>query len=113
MIMRTNTSDKTNHQFGTCLKEHQKVVFFCKKENSALLEHTCPTNYTIGWDKSKIITTNWHYHQYLCLEAWHINSIHAPLNCDDGSLLPDAYLTSLGKRQLNSDCVKGPLVVTV
>ena len=102
---------QTNHQFGTCLKEHQKAVFFCKKENSALLEHTCPTNYTIGWDKSKIITTNWHYHQPLCLEAWHINSTHAPLNCDDGSLLPDAYLISLGKRQLNSDCVKGPLVV--
>ena len=58
-----------------------------------------------------ITTTNWHYHQYLCLEAWHINFTHAPLNCDDGSLLPDAYLTSLGKRQLNSDCVKGPLVV--
>ena len=75
------------------------------------MEHTCPTNYTIGWDKSKIITTNWHYHQYLCLEAWHINSTHPPLNCDHGSLLPDAYLISLGKRQLNSDCVKGPLVV--
>ena len=27
-----------------------------------------------------------------CLEAWHINSAHAPLNRDDGGLLPDAYL---------------------
>ena len=60
---------QTKRQFGRCLKEHQKAVFFCMKENSALLEHTCPTNYTIEWDKSKIITTNWHYHQYLCLEA--------------------------------------------
>ena len=69
---------QTKRQFGTHLKEHQKAVFFCKKENSALLEHTCLTNYTIGWDKSKIITTNWRYHQRLCLEAWHINSTHTP-----------------------------------
>ena len=60
---------QTKRQFGTHLKEHQKAVFFCKKENSALLEHTCLTNHTIGWDKSKIITTNWRYHQRLCLEA--------------------------------------------
>ena len=25
-------------------------------------------------------------HQHLCLEAWHINSAHAPLNRDDGGL---------------------------
>ena len=82
---------QTKRQFGTRLKEHQKAVFFCKKENSALSEHTCLTNHTIGWDNSKIITTNRHYHQRLCLEAWHINSAHAPLNRDDGGLLPDAY----------------------
>ncbi|XP_066030543.1 ATP-dependent RNA helicase DDX24-like [Pocillopora verrucosa] len=29
---------KTKHQLGTHLKEHQKAAFFCKKENSALLE---------------------------------------------------------------------------
>ena len=74
---------------GTWLKEHQKAVFLCKKENSALWEHTCLTNHTIGWDNSKIITTNRRYHQRLCLEAWHINSAHAPLNRDDGGLLPD------------------------
>ena len=62
--------------------------FFCKKENSALSGHTCLTNHIIGWDKSKIITTNRRYHQRLCLEAWHINSAHAPLNRDDGGLLP-------------------------
>ena len=61
------------------LKEHRKAVFLCKKENSALLEHTCLTNHTIGWDNSKIITTNRRYHQRFCLEAWHINSAHAPL----------------------------------
>ena len=32
---------QTKRQFGTRLKEHQKAVFFCKKENSALSEHTC------------------------------------------------------------------------
>ena len=63
---------QTKRQFGTRLKEHQKAVFLCKKENSALWEHTCLTNHTIGWDNSKIITTNRCYHQRLCLEAWHI-----------------------------------------
>ena len=49
-----------------------------------------------AWNNSKIITTNQRYHQRRCLEAWHINSAHliiiAPLNRDDGGLLPDAYL---------------------
>ena len=102
---------RTKRQFGTRLKEHQKAVFFCKKENSALSEHTCLTNHTIGWDNSKIITTNRRYHQRLCLEAWHINSAHAPLNRDDGGLLPDAYLHLVRKkRPLISDHIKGPLV---
>ena len=81
---------QTKRQFGTRLKEQQKAVFLCKKEDSALSEHTCLTKYTIGRDNSKIITTNRRYHQRLCLEAWHINSAHAPLNCDHGGLLPDA-----------------------
>ena len=51
-----------------------------------------------GWDKFKIITTNRRYHQRLCLEAWHINSAHAPLNRDDGGLLPDAYLHLVRKK---------------
>ena len=51
-----------------------------------------PTNHTIAWDNSKIITTNRRCHQRHCLEAWHINSAHAPLNRDDGGLLPDAHL---------------------
>ena len=53
---------QTKRQFGTRLKEHQKAVFFCKKENSALSEHTCLTNHKIVKDKSKIITTNRRYH---------------------------------------------------
>ena len=85
-------------QFGTRLKEHQKAVFFCKKENSALSEHTCLINHTIGWDKSKTITTNRRYHQRLCLEAWHINFANAPLNRDDGGLLPGAYLHFVRKK---------------
>ena len=30
---------QTKRQFGTRLKEYQKAVFLCKKENSALWEH--------------------------------------------------------------------------
>ena len=84
---------QTKRQFGTRLKKHQKAVSLSKKDNSALSEHTCQTNHTIAWDNSKIITTNRRHHQRRCLEAWHINcSAHAPLNGDDGGLLPDAYL---------------------
>ena len=96
------------HLFGTRLKEHQKAVFFCKKENSALSEHICLTNHTIGWNNSKIINTNRRYHQPLCLEARHINSAHAPLNRDDDSLRPDAYLRFVRKK--GSERKKGPLV---
>ena len=71
---------QTKRQFGTRLKEHQNAFFFYKKKNSALSEHTCQTNYAIGWDNSRIITTNRRYHQRFCLEAWHINSAHAPRN---------------------------------
>ena len=92
---------QTKRQFGTLLKEHHKAVFFCKKENSALAEHTCLTNHTIGWDKSKIITTNRRYHRRPCLEAWHINSAHAPLYRDDGGLLPDAHLLLVRKKAAN------------
>ena len=89
---------QTRRQFGTFLKEHQKSVFFYKIENSALSEHTCLTNHTIGWDKSKIITTNRRYHQRLYLEARHINSTHAPLNLNDGGVLPVAYLHLVRKK---------------
>ena len=75
---------QTKRQFGTRLKEHQKAVFFCKKETSALSEHTCLTNRIIGWDNSKIITTNRRYHHRLC------------------------FLSE--KRQLISDHIEGPLV---
>ena len=49
---------QTKRQFGTRLKEHQKAVSLSKKDNSALLEHTCQTYHTIAWENSKIITTN-------------------------------------------------------
>ena len=80
---------------------YQKVVFFCKKENSALSEHTCLTNHTVEWGNSKIITTDRRYRQRLCLEVWHINSSHAPLNRDDGGLPPDAYLHLIRKKAAN------------
>ena len=98
MTVTTNTSDRPNVSLVHRLKDHQKAVFFCKKESSALSEHTCLTNHTVGWDNSKIITTNRCYHLRLCLEAWHINSAHAPLNRDDGGSLPDAYLHLVRKK---------------
>ena len=36
----------------------ENAILFCKKENSVLSEHTCLTNHTIGWGKSKTITSN-------------------------------------------------------
>ena len=84
---------QTKRQFGTRLKEHQRAVFFCKKENSALLGHTCLTSHTIGWDNPKINTTNRYYH---------INTAHAPLNRDGGSF-PDAYL-HLVRKKVGNDC---------
>ena len=86
----------TKRHFGIRLKEDQKLVSFCEKENSALPEHTCLTNHTTGWDNFKIITTYRCYHQRSCLEAWHSNSAHAP--CDGGGLLPDTYLHLAGKK---------------
>ena len=44
------------------------------------------TNHAIAWDNSKIITTNRRYHQRRYLQAWHINSAHAPLNREDSGL---------------------------
>ena len=99
MTVTTNTSGRPNISLVHIWKSIKKLGFFCKKENSALLEHTCLINHTVGWDKSKIITTNWSYHQCLCLEAWHMNSTHAPLNHDDGSLLPNAYLHLVRKKE--------------
>ena len=69
---------QTKRQFGTRLKGHQKAVSLSKKDNSALSEHTCQTNHTSC--------------QGRCLGAWYTNSAYAPLNRDDGGLLPDAYL---------------------
>ena len=119
MIMRTNTSDRPTISLVHVWKSIKKQSSFARKKIQLYWSTLAQLTIQLGGISLKlspligITTTNWHYHQYLCLEAWHINSIHTPLNCDDGSLLPDAYLTSLGKRQLNSDCVKGPLVVIV
>ena len=92
------TCDRPNVSLVHVWKSIKKQSSFAKKENSALLEQTCLTNHTIGWDKSKIITTNRRYHQRLWLEASHVNSVHAPLNRDDGGLLPHAYLHLVRKK---------------
>jgi hypothetical protein len=38
-----------------------------------------------AWENSKVITTNNHYGQRLCLEAWHINMSNHALNRDGGA----------------------------
>ena len=53
---RINRTDQTSVWY-TFERGSKPPFFFCKKENSALSEHTCLTNHTIGWDKSKIIAT--------------------------------------------------------
>ena len=88
---------QSKRQFGTRLKEHQKAVSTLDKGKSALAEHVCYTKHEIGWENSKVITTNNRYGQRLCLEAWHINmSLHA-LNRDDGAYLPEEYMHLLGR----------------
>ena len=94
-------SDRPNVSLVHVWKSIKKRFSFAKKENLALSEHTCLTNHTTEWDKSKIITINRRYHQRLCLEAWHIDSAHAPLNRDDDGLLPDAYLHLVRKKEAN------------
>ena len=86
-------------------KEHQKAIFLCEKEISALPEHACQNKQTIGWNNQEIITTNRRYHQCLCLEAWHINSAQAPLNSDDGGLLPDSYLLLINEMQIGRSLI--------
>ena len=88
-------TDQTSVRY-TFERASKKGVFFCKKENSALSEHTCLTSHAIGWDRSKIITTNGRYHHCLCLEAWHTNSAHTHLN---RSLLPGAHLLLVRKKR--------------
>ena len=88
---------QTKRQLWTRLKEHQKAFSISKKDNSAFSEHTCQTNHTIAWDNSKIITTNRRYYQRRCMQAWHINSAHDPLNRDDGGLLPNDYLLLINR----------------
>ena len=39
---------QTKRHFGTRLKEHQRAVSSCEKENSALSQHTCLINHQLG-----------------------------------------------------------------
>ena len=65
MIVTSNTSDRPNDSLVHVWKSIKKRFSFAKIENLALSEHTCLMNHTIGWDNSKIITTNRRYHQRL------------------------------------------------
>ena len=103
-IARNDCDDEyiaqTKRQFGTRLKKHQKAVFFYKKIQLYRNTHAQLT-IQLGGILLKIITTNRRYHQGLCLEAWHINSAHAPLNRDDDGLLLDTYLHLVRKKAAN------------
>ena len=88
------------------LRKSIKRGFSLAKKKIQFYRSTRLTYHTIGWDNSKIITTNRCYHLRLCLEAWHINCAHSLLNRDDGGLLPDAYLHLVRTRQLISDRIK-------
>ena len=69
-------------------------------------KHISSPQPSIGCDTSKIITTNWCYHQRLCLEAWLILLyIRMMAVC----FLTPIYTLS-EKRPLISDHIKGPLV---
>ena len=48
------------------------------------------------------------YHQHFRLKAWHINSVYAPLNCDDARLL-STHINPINKneRQLMSASITG------
>ena len=69
-----------------------------KKANSAMSEHKCLTNHTVGWDKYTIIPTNRHLPPAPLFGSLASQLRYAPLNRDDGGLLPDAYLHLVRKR---------------
>ena len=57
-------------------------------------------NHTIRWSNFEIITTNRRYYRRLFVEACTSGeSVHAPLNRDDGGLLPDTYLHFISKNK--------------
>ena len=51
-------------------KSIRKRSSLAKKKILALSEYTCLTNHTIGWDKSKIISTNRRYHRRSYKSWW-------------------------------------------
>lgn len=63
------------------------------------------------------MTTNRRYHKRLCLEAWNINSTHAPLNRNNGGLLLDAYVHHVRKKgqliRVTSEHTREPLVAAI
>ena len=95
--------------FGTCLKEHQKAVFFCKKEESVLSEHTC-LSVQLGGISLKLppligVTTS--------AFVWKLGILTLPMLL--WIVMKAAYFlmpihTSWEKRQLISDRIEGPLV---
>ena len=72
-------------------------TFFLTRKKLALSEHIYVTNHlcTVRL-REKIPELLPPIHVTIkgvrCLEAWHINIAHTPLNRNDGDLLPDAYM---------------------
>ena len=90
---------QTKRQFGTRLKEHKSALSAKRITNSALADHSFKTSHKIEWNNASIISCNPHYHQRICLEAWHINSMDYAINRDDGNLFPEAYKHFIKKHE--------------
>ena len=96
---------QTKWQFGTCLKEHKSALLAKWITNSALADHNFKTSHEIEWNNASIISCNPHYHQRICLEAWHINSTDYAINRDDGNLFPEAYKHLIKKHENASGAI--------
>ena len=96
---------QTKRQFGIRLKEHKSALSAKRITNSALADHSFKTSHEIEWNNASIISCNPHYHQRICLEAWHINSTDYAINRDDGNLFPEAYKDLIKKHENASGAI--------
>ena len=71
---------------------HEKALFLCKKENSVLSEHACQITMQLSGIIQKLPPPTGDTDNTFVWSLGTVKSAHAPLNCDDGDLLPDTYL---------------------
>lgn len=82
---------QTKRQLDMRLKEHQKAAFLLKR--TPLCQNMLAKSaIQLGWIIPKLSATTGGAFDDFFLEAWHINSVHAPVKLDDGCLLPHTYL---------------------